>query len=160
MSAAVPQFLDLQVYRTIVDCTISGDPVERFRKLRNAGNYDWTNDFVKDNHARHWAINQTARQERELVLVRLDRRASSDEALAYMRQNNLNRPTVADGLAFGVQHPEQQCRFPIAVLAEQRPVFDGRRRVLVLFSNRGNRVLGATRFDDWWPDYCDFLACK
>lgn len=155
-----PQPLGLQVYRTIVDCTVSDDPVERFKMLRDAGNYDWTSDLVKDKQAHHWPIQKTDRQERELVLVHLDRRASSKDALAYMRQHGLKRPTIADGLAFGAQHGELQRQFPIVILSEQMPVFSGCRRVLVLLGDGGDRDLGVDYFVyDWSRDF-RFLACK
>ncbi|MDD9951840.1 MAG: hypothetical protein OXT67_09770 [Zetaproteobacteria bacterium] len=155
-----PKPLDQRVYRIIVDCTVSDDPVERFKMLRDAGGYDWTSDLVKDKQAHHWAIAQSDCQERELVLVHLDRTASSEDVLRYMRQHDLKRPTVADGLAFGAQHGHLQCQFPIVVLSEQMPVFDGRQRLLALNRYGDCRGLYVSYFDDNWRRYYRFLACK
>ena len=154
------QPLVLKIYPTVVDCTVSDDPVERFRMMRDAGNHDWMSDMVKDDYMGHWSIKEEERHERELVLVHLNYTASSEDALRYMREYDLKRPTIADGLAFGTQHPELQRQFPIIVLSEQIPVFDGRRRVLVLYGSGYNRDLYVYCFGDGWSGDCRFLACK
>lgn len=152
-------FTSLLVYPTWVDCTISDDPVTRFKLLRGAGNYDRLGDLVMDENADHWPVSQTGRQRRELTLLGSGDGLDSNGALAYMHRHILHRPTIADGLVFGALHPRLFVNSPIVVLAEQMPSFGGAPHVLVLSTSSGRRQLSAEPFDAVLEGQPRFLAC-
>ena len=116
-------------------------------ELVRLGNYDWSEDWITDEH---FPIERYEPAGRTVEFVQLKHDSTSEEALEELAQRGLERPTYEDALCFGATHPEEQRKRTIVFLHE--PVLS--RLVLVLGGAGGERALFLVRFGDRWPrDY-------
>ena len=68
----------------------------------------------------------------------------------------LERPTYEDALYFGIEHPDVQRERPVVFLHDPWFGYFGRRDVLCLWCNAGQRELGLEDFDGRWRVGCRF----
>lgn len=126
----------------------------------DAGAYDYIEDFVFG--------------ERDLVCVPqpehvdgpvraalfwMRRPIRTEQVLATLAACRYRPANVAELLALGAEHPDEQRCYPIAALGS--PYYRGVERlrfVLSLYSYEKARVLGLTRFDGEWSGAWRFLA--
>ena len=93
---------------------------------------------------------------REIVLIELDCDATSDEVIMAAAGIGLERPAYEDALHLGAQHPDAQRERPIVFL--HHPWFGhfGRRDVVCLWCNAGQRELSLDDYDRRWSASCRF----
>jgi hypothetical protein len=120
----------------------------RVEELVIAGNYGYAHSCVISENfpARHFG----GKRVRDMVLVELDRDATSEEAIAGAAQRGLERPTYEDALYFGIHHPDVQRSRPVVFLHDPWFGYFGRRDVLCLWCNAGRRELSLESFDERW----------
>jgi len=124
------------------------------------GKYGWVNDDITD---KHFPIQGAGTQEAELVLVHLNRDATTKEVLAHLDSNGLKAAGIEHLLAFGATYPEIQKEFPVIALGSAWVNDNGNRNYPYLNFNDDKRKLNLNWNDDdnHWNDNCRFLAvCK
>jgi len=154
MVAVMKEAWGLPIYDIIVDysqtleqmvAVVGCDSVNR---NISSSNKDFTKEII---------TKKGIREELKVVLLHLDRVATSQEVLAEMERLGLRPATLAELLALGAKHPELQREFPIIALGSSCTLY-GYRRVASLWSYVSWRRLGLDYFDARWPEYCRFLA--
>lgn len=140
-----------EVYHVIVDYGMS------LADMIWAGKYDWVNSDIT---SEHFPITGSGKIEGDLVLVHLNRSASTDEVRKELESRGLRPATIAELLAFGVKYPNKQREFPIIALGSvwQRPV--GRCHVAGLGGSASRRDLRLYWCEDGWDGGCRFLASR
>lgn len=136
----------------------------------DAGNYDWKNDAYQglawndwaapDGTTEHFPTDPAERVETELVLVHLDRAATTDEVLAEFDRLDLVPAVIPETLAFGEHHPDVQREFPVVGLGSVWPGPDGDRRVVCLWSGADGRCLYLRWYGRQWPPGGRFLGAR
>jgi hypothetical protein len=130
------------VYRiTVGDGRSTEDLVE-------AGDYAYAHSCVTSDNFPVSRVDE--RRVREIVVLEFAHAVTSDEALTEAGRLGLERPTYADALHFGIEHPDVQRARPVIFLHDPWVGFFGRRDVLCLWENAGRRELGLDGFDDPW----------
>lgn len=104
-------------------------------------------------------VKKGAKEDLEVVLLHLNREATSDEVLAEMERLGLRAATLAELLAFGAIYPEKQREFPIAALGSSCVLY-GSRRVAYLWGNASRRDLGLDDLGGGWGAGWRFLAVR
>lgn len=120
-----------------------------------AGHYDWVNSNIT---AEHFPLDDSQFGDFKLVLVHLNRVATTPEVLAYMKERNLEPGKIGHLLGFGAKNPEIQREFPILALGSSWVDPGGGSGVPGLGSIAPDRVLLLHWNDDHWSDNCRFLA--
>jgi len=142
-----------ETYKVMVDYGLSLSEMIKF------GNYGWFNDDITD---KNFPLQGTGKQESELVLVHLNRNATTTEVREYMKEQGLEPAKIEHLLAFGATYPELQREFPIIALGSVWVSGDGNRNCPYLDSRGGKRRLdlywggGAGH----WHEACRFLAVR
>lgn len=121
-----------------------------------AGKYDWTNNDIT---AKNFPIKGKGSVEIELLLVHLNRYATTKEVEAEMGKRGLRAATIAELLALGAAHPELQRGFLIVALGS-RCVLDDDGSVPVLYGSDDGRALDLYHDDSEWDVRCRFLAVR
>lgn len=120
-------------------------------ELVRLGNYDWSEDWITDEH---FPIERYEPAGRTVEFVQLKHDSTSEEALEELAQRGLERPTYEDALCFGATHPEEQRKRPLGFLHEPVMYPGDLRYVLVLSAGVVKRSLGLGWFDGLWSrDY-------
>lgn len=96
-----------QTYKVIVDYGLS------LAEMIKAGKYGWFNDDIT---AKNFTLEGSGQHEAELVLVHLNRDATTKEVREYLDEQGLAPAKIEHLLAFGAAYPELQREFPIAAL--------------------------------------------
>jgi hypothetical protein len=140
-------------YKVVVDY---GKTLTEMIKL---GKYAWVNDDISD---KHFPIQGAGTQEAELVLVHLNREATTKEVLEHLNALGLEPAKVEHLLAFGAAYPEIQKEFPIVALGSIWVGDVGYRGCPFLDFGDGKRGLDLRwrDDDDHWRDDCRFLAVR
>jgi hypothetical protein len=125
------------------------------KDLITAGHYDWVNDNIT---AEHFPLDSSQFGEFKLVLVPLDRSATTSEVLAYLKEKNLEPAKIEHLLGFGAKYPDVQREFPIVALGSSWVSTDGYRKVPSLGSVGGDRLLNLYWYGFHWLVRCRFLA--
>lgn len=124
--------------------------------LLQAGNYDWTNSDISDEHFPQKKIGRTS------VAIRLlcfDQVISSQEVLARLKQDRLRPANPAEVLALGAKYPSLQRQFPVIALG-QTWLLPNRDRMVVCLAWHSmlRRVHLLCKFRRDWPAHCRFAA--
>jgi len=119
--------------------------------------YDYVNSLITDERfpiAKHEPVPGT------IELVEFDHHPTSEEVLAEFKKRGLERPTYEHALNFGIDHPEEQRKWPIIFLHE--PVLNsyGFRSVLVLRGYSGKRFLSLFLLDNEWGRHDVFAGVR
>lgn len=122
------------------------------------GKYDWVNESITDKNFPIKGRKGTA--EVELVLVHLDRDATTGQVEAELETRGFRAATIQELLALGAAHPELQRDFPIVVLGSSC-VLDDREYVPVLVEEDGKREHDLRDYLGYeWSDCYRFLAVR
>jgi hypothetical protein len=116
--------------------------------LVEAGGYGYAHSCVTSEHFPSRSLD--GRRVRRVVLLALDREATSEDVIREAARRGLARPTYEDALAFGAEHPEVQRGGPVVFLHDPWFGLSGRRDVVCLWENAGRRELGLEGFDQPW----------
>ncbi|MDD5340844.1 MAG: hypothetical protein PHC97_00170 [Patescibacteria group bacterium] len=140
-------------YRVVVDY---GKTLTEMIKL---GKYAWVNDDISD---KHFPVQGVGQQEAELVLVHLNKDATTKEALAHLDGLGLKPASIEHLLAFGAANPDVQREFPIVALGSVWVDAFGNRSCPYLNFTDGERKLFLYWFggDGHWGACCRFLAVR
>ncbi len=135
------------------------DYSQSLASMIKAGKYDWFNDHITD---KHFSLEGEGQQEAELVLVHLDRDATTKEVREYMKEQGLEPAKIEHLLAFGTTYPELQRQFPIIALGSSFVDARGSRGCPCLDCGHDGRELNLDWNDDGdrWHDSCRFLAVR
>ena len=149
---AINQKVD-ETYKVIVDYGLS------LAEMVKAGKYDWFNDDITD---KRFEVQGDGQHEVELVLVHLNRNATTKEVLEYLHNQGLEPAKIEHLLAFGATYPELQKQFPIIALGSSFVDVSGDRFYPYLSCNDDERKLDLDWDDDdsCWVDACRFLAFR
>lgn len=144
----------LPSYSIIVDYS------QTIEQMVAAGKYNYVSpDINSKNFGQELAIKKRAQEELSVVLLHLNREASSEEVLVEMERRGLRPATLAELLALGAKHPELQRKFTIVALGSSC-VLNGHRQVAYLWSNLSSRYLDLGYFDNRRSAHCRFLAVR
>jgi len=142
-----------ETYKVVVDYGLS------LAEMIKSGNYHWFNDNIT---AKNFPLEGNGKQEAELVMVHLNRDATTKEVLEYLKEQGLEPAKIEHLLAFGTSYPDVQREFPIAGLGSVWVDADGDRSYPWLDCNDSQRELSL----DWndgdfpWDDSWRFLALR
>jgi len=142
-----------EIYKVVVDYSAT------LAEMIKAGKYDWFNDDITD---KHFPIQGTGKNEVELVLVHLNRNATTKEVLEHLNGQGLEPAKIEHLLAFGSTYPELQRQFPIIALGSVWVDSHGYRYYPSLYSFDSKRRLSLYWRGDGghWGDACRFLAVR
>jgi hypothetical protein len=140
-------------YKVIVDYSMT------LTEMISAGKYSYVNFYISD---KHFPIQGAGQHKFELVLVHLNKDATTKEVLAHLGSNGLKAAGIEHLLAFGAANSDVQREFPIVALGSVWVVDGGDRRYPDLSCGGGRRVLNQANGDgdDWWKDNWRFLAIR
>ena len=160
--AAVEKIVDLVVaakqtaghfFRFIVDYAMSVE------EMVTAGRYDRVNSDISSEHFPH--DRGRGRSEVGAELVHLNRYfASGDEVLRELDRRGYRPANLAEGLAFGAAYPDEQRKYPIAILGSVWRNPYGRQVVAYLAGGAGGRELRLGWLVNDWREYWRFLAFR
>lgn len=140
-----------EVYHVVVDYSQS------LADMIAACHCYWVNDDITQNH---FPILGEGKIENYLVLVHLNRFASTEEVLKELDGRGLRAVTIVELLAFGAKFPDKQREFPIISLGSVWQRQDGHRLVAYLHERSSMRGLYLYDFEDHWHGCCRFLALR
>ncbi|MCL5004154.1 MAG: hypothetical protein M1352_02700 [Patescibacteria group bacterium] len=122
-----------------------------------AGKFDYANSDVT---SKNFPSQRKGQANLEAVLVQFDRYMESDEVLAELDKMGMRAGTLAELLALGAQHPNQQREYPIVALGSVWRASVGNRSVPYLWGHSSHRGLYLPWFDDRWHQGYRFLAFR
>jgi hypothetical protein len=96
----------------------------------------------------------------EVVLVRYDRRMTSEEVLAELDRAGLRPADLPEFLAFGATYPDIQRRFSVVGLGSVWKDRKGYRNVPCLYTASEGRYVDLHWWDDGWYSYSRFAAIR
>ena len=119
--------------------------------------YDLVDNEITD---ARFPIKAHAPVSRTIELVEFDHDPGSEEVPAEFARRGLERPTYEDAFTFGIEHPEEQRRRPVAFLDEPVLVGGGRRVLVLSGSDRARRIDRRYWFAGGWNRSCGFAAVR
>ncbi|MCX6742698.1 MAG: hypothetical protein NT116_00490 [Candidatus Parcubacteria bacterium] len=132
---------------------------ETLAEMIEGGKYDYPNEQIFNN--RNFPIHGAGKHEAELVLIHLDRTATTQEILDHLNSLGLESAKIEHLLAFGKTYPEIQLKSDIVALGSPLynngfgpyyPYLEGRRN-----NERILYVICGWLYSKWPKDYY-FLA--
>ena len=126
-------------------------------ELIRLGNYGWANGDINE---QNFPLDNSQFGKFDLVLVHLNRAASTGEGLSHLDANGLVPAKIGHLLGFGAKYPDVQREFPIIALGSSWLNRGGVRSVPCLDYLGDDRGLSLDCYDDAWDDYCRFLALR
>jgi hypothetical protein len=98
--------------------------------------------------------------ELEIILMRFDRRMTSEEVLGELGKEGLRPAELPEFLAFGAKYPEVQREFSVVGLGSVWQDRKGYRNVPCLYTASEGRYLDLHWWDDGWYSYSRFAAIR
>lgn len=139
-----------QGLRVVVDYGLS------LKEMIRRGNYDWTNEDIT---AKRFEVTGNGEQELWIELLHYGKDMTTDAVLADMDQRGYRPAKIEELLALGVQHPDEQRKYPIPGLGSSC-VFYGNRYVPYLSLTGYARDLGLSYDGDEWNVHCRFPVVR
>jgi hypothetical protein len=96
----------------------------------------------------------------DIILVRYDRRMTSEEVLSELDKDGLRPAELPEFLAFGAEYPEVQRRFSVVGLGSVWKDRKGYRNVPCLYEASEARYLDLHWWDDGWYSHSRFAAIR
>jgi hypothetical protein len=136
---------------------VTVDYGQTLEQMIAAGKYDGVIRYITPEH---FPILGGDKVERELVLVHLNKVATTDEVLAELDRRGLRPAKIEELLVLGALRPELQREFPLVAIGSHWLSPDGYRRFVSLgWRGSERQVLGLFWSDDW-AGFCRFLAVR
>jgi len=123
----------------------------------DAGNYAGVNSSIT---SQNFPSTRHGQAEVDIILVRFDRRMTSEEVLNGLDKDGLRAAELPEFLAFGAQYPELQRQFSIVGLGSVWKDRKGYRNVPCLYEASEARYLDLHWWDDGWYSYSRFAAIR
>jgi hypothetical protein len=127
------------------------------KELIQLGHHDWVNSDIT---SEHFPLDDSQFGKFDLVLVHLNRVASTEEVLAHLDANDLAPAKIGHLLAFGAKYPNVQREFPIIARGSSWVLRLDYRLVPYLVCDGVGRGLGLSYCGIGWLDRCRFLALR
>jgi hypothetical protein len=127
------------------------------RDAVDAGNYQGVNASITSENFPSTRHGQT---ELEIILVRYQRRMTSEEVLSELDKAGLRPAELPEFLAFGATFPEVQRQFSIVALGSVWKDRKGYRNVPCLYEASEARYLDLHWWDDGWYSFSRFAAIR
>lgn len=141
-----------KTYKVVVDYGKS------LTEMISLGKYDRLDSLIKD---KYFPILGVGTQEVELVMVHLNKDATTKEVLKHLYNNGLEAAEIEHLLAFGAAYPDVQREFPIVVLGSGWVDDSAFNYPCLDFHDGVRRVWLTLSVDDGrWNDDCGFLALR
>jgi len=137
---------------------VAVDYGQSLAEMIKAGNYDWVNNDITQEHFP--VSGQGKQQDIEVALFHFNKVMKSDQVIARMRKEGYRPATIAELLALGVSQPELQKQFPIIALGSVWRFPDGGRLVPCLGWLSGERSLGLGCLGGDWLVGCRFVGLR
>lgn len=130
---------------------------QNFSEMVVAGRYSFVRPSI--NHVSHLFHQRSEPIRRIVHLICAEKFVSSEQALLIIRNYSLLPASLEEILAFGSSFPWVQKEFPIVELGTvHEHGRGGRRYVVVLGLNNGQRCLDTGHYDGRWGPRCRFMA--
>jgi hypothetical protein len=123
----------------------------------NAGNYQGVHSSIT---RENFPATRRGPAQVEILLVRYDRRMTSEEVLGEMAREGLRAAELPEFLAFGAEYPEVQRRFSVVGLGSVWKDKKGYRNVPCLYTASEARYLDLHWWDDGWYSFSRFAAIR
>lgn len=121
------------------------------------GQYKWVS---QDINSKLFHFSGAGIIEANLVLVHLNRTASTQEILDELKRLNLVPARIEHLLTFGISFPDEQLKYPVIALGSVSQIADGRQIVASLWKQDGERILRRGWPEVNWPSHARFLAIQ
>ncbi len=119
---------------------------------------DYVNEDITE---KHFPINKRQNGEVEMKIFHFNRAMESDEVIKEMEERGYRPAELPEGLAYAKVNPDEQRKYPIAILGSVWQGWDGDDpRVPCLLEWHGYRDLHLHWFGDDWDSDGRFLACR
>lgn len=129
---------------------------ETIQYLLGAGNYDWMNSDISDEHFPQKKIGETSITVR---LMNFGRVISTKDIFIEFKKSGLRPANPAELLALGAKYPNLQKQFPIIALGQTWLLPNKDRMVVCLaWHSMLRRVHLLCQFRRDWPAHCRFAA--
>ena len=122
------------------------------------GNYDYVNDFLRDNDPVEGKIEGAGQVEVALERIHFNQVISTTDALKEIKKMGREPARLEHLLALGAKHPNLQKEFPIVALGSVWQYPHDYRGVAYLGGWDGGRRLDLSWSDDDWFGSCRFLV--
>lgn len=123
----------------------------------DAGNYAGVNSSIT---SQNFPPTKHGKTDLEIILVRYDRRMTSEEVLSALDKEGLRPVELPEFLAFGAEYPELQRQFSIVGLGSVWKDRKGYRNVPCLYEASEARYLDLHWWDDGWYSFSRFAAIR
>jgi hypothetical protein len=123
----------------------------------DAGNYQGVNSSIT---SKNFPPSRHGQENLEILLVRYDRRMTSESVLEELDRENLRPAELPEFLAFGATYPEVQRKFSVVGLGSVWCDRKGYRNVPCLYTASEGRYLDLHWWDDGWYSYSRFAAIR
>jgi len=147
------KIVDLVTTRPTFEVVI--DYTQLLADVIKTGHYDRVNEEITQEH---FPIQGDGRQEVTVALFHFNRRISSDDAIAGMKQQGFCPGKIEHLLALGAAHPDLQKQFSIVALGSSWQHPNGNCSVPSLFWFGNERFLNLDWLEGVWHLGCRFLA--
>lgn len=143
--------------RTIKTLTVTCHGNATATQLVQQGEYDWFNNWITDER---FPIQPHQPATYVLELFQFDHDPTWEEVLAERGCRGLDEPTYEQGFYVGIQHPEEQREYRIAITHEPVQGPGGGPDVLVLFGGADYRELRLFYTGYGWDRDCVFVGVR
>ncbi len=133
------------------------DYTRPFADMIRDGKYGWVNSDITE---KHFPINQRQNGEVEMKVFHFNRVMGSDEAIREIDKEGYRPAELPEGLAYAKANPDEQRKYPIAILGSVWHYWRGHRHVPCLDRWHDGRGLVLGWFGDDWDVCCRFLAVR
>ena len=123
----------------------------------DAGDYQGVHDSIT---SENFPSRRHGETRLEIILVRYDRRMTSEEVLSELDKAGLRPAELPEFLAFGATYPEVQREFSVVGLGSVWRDRKGYRNVPCLYTASEGRYLDLHWWDDGWYSYSRFAAIR
>lgn len=135
---------------------VAVDYSRTLQEMVNAGNYDWVNGDVTQEH---FPVSDQGTCD-EVSIFHFNKVMTSEDAGSEMDKRGFRPAKIEELLALGEKHPELQKKFPIIALGSIWLGPDGSRSVACLGFDGSRRGLSLRWFDFSWDRDCRFVAVR
>lgn len=119
------------------------------------GHYDWVDSDITE---KKFPFEGSGKKEAEIVLVHLNKVASTDEVFRELDRRNLRPAKIEELLAFAAKFPEEQRKYPVVALGAVWQDSSGSHYCLYLYESASERSLHLRWLPGDWVDYARFAS--
>ncbi len=125
--------------------------------LIKASGFDYVSSDITE---KHFPINKRQNGDVEMKVFHFNRVMESDEVIREMEGQGYRPAELPEGLAYAKANPDEQRKYPVAIIGSVWRNFSGDRYVPFLLGWYGYRRLDFFWYGDRWFGDCGFLAVR